>query len=46
MIENKELDYEYTVLVGIINKEQSAQQVSDYMDELAFLTLTSGGEVK
>ena len=46
MIENKELDYEYTVLVGIINKEQSAQQVSDYMDELAFLTLTAGGEVK
>jgi GTP-binding protein HflX len=46
MIENKEHDYEYAVLVGIINQEQSAQQVSDYMDELAFLTLTAGGEVK
>jgi len=46
MIENKEHDYEYAVLIGIINQEQSAQQVSDYMDELAFLTLTAGGEVK
>ena len=46
MIENKKYDYEYAVLVGIINQHQSAQQVSDYMDELAFLTLTAGGEVK
>jgi GTP-binding protein HflX len=46
MIENKEHVYEYAVLIGIINQEQSAQQVSDYMDELAFLTLTAGGEVK
>ena len=46
MIENKKHDYEYAVLVGIINQDQSAQQVSDYMDELAFLTLTAGGEVK
>ena len=46
MIENKEHDYEYAVLIGIINQEQSAQQVSDYMDELAFLTLTAGGGVK
>ena len=46
MIENKKHDYEYAVLVGIINQHQSAQQVSDYMDELAFLTLTAGGEVK
>ena len=46
MIENKEHDYEYAVLIGIINQEQSAQQVSDYLDELAFLTLTAGGEVK
>ena len=45
MIENKEQDYEYAVLIGIINQEQSAQQVSDYLDELAFLTLTAGGEV-
>jgi len=46
MIEQKEHQYEYAVLVGIINQEQTVQQVSDYMDELAFLTLTAGGEVK
>lgn len=46
MIEQKKHDYEYAVLVGIINQEQTAQQVSDYMDELAFLTLTAGGQVK
>ena len=46
MIEQKKHDYEYAVLIGIINQEQSVQQVSDYMDELAFLTLTAGGKVK
>jgi GTP-binding protein HflX len=46
MIEQKTHDYEYAVLVGIINQQQTEQQVSDYMDELAFLTLTAGGEVK
>ncbi len=45
MIEQKKHQYEYAVLVGIINQEQSAQQLSDYMDELAFLTLTAGGKV-
>lgn len=46
MIEHKKHDYEYAVLVGIINQQQTEQQVSDYMDELAFLTLTAGGQVK
>lgn len=46
MIEQKEHDYEYAVLVGIINQQQNEQQVQDYMDELAFLTHTAGGEVK
>ncbi len=46
MIEQKRHTFELAVLVGIINQEQTAQQVSDYMDELAFLTLTAGGEVK
>lgn len=45
MIEQKEHQFESAILVGIVNQEQSAQQVSDYMDELAFLTHTAGGEV-
>jgi len=46
MIEQKKHQYEYAVLVGIVNHQQNEQQVQDYMDELAFLTLTAGGEVK
>ena len=46
MIEQKNHHYEYAVLVGIINQQQNEQQVQDYMDELAFLTHTAGGQVK
>ena len=46
MIEQKNHHYEYAVLVGIINQQQNEQQVQDYMDELAFLTHTAGGDVK
>jgi len=46
MIEQKKHAFELAVLVGIINQEQSEQQANDYMDELAFLTLTAGGKVK
>ncbi len=34
---------EKAVLVGVINKEQSAKEVEEYLDELAFLTKTAGG---
>ena len=37
-------DKEKVVLVGIINKDQSEQQVSEYLEELAFLSETAGGE--
>lgn len=33
---------ETAVLVGLITKEQSEEQVEEYMDELEFLTLTAG----
>ena len=45
MLEHKKHEYEYAVLVGIITQEQTAQMVSDYMDELEFLTLTAGAKV-
>ena len=45
MIEQKSLDVEKTVLVGIINNQQDAEKSKEYMDELAFLALTAGGEV-
>ena len=45
MIEKKSIDYEKAVLIGIINREQSEEKVSEYLDELEFLTYTAGGEV-
>ena len=45
MLEHKKHEYEYAVLVGIITQEQTVQMVSDYMDELEFLTLTAGAKV-
>jgi GTP-binding protein HflX len=35
---------EYAVLVGVINQEQDAKQVAEYLDELAFLVRTAGAD--
>lgn len=45
MIEEKSLEVEKTVLIGIINARQDAVKAKEYMDELAFLAHTAGGEV-
>ncbi len=45
MIEAKSLTLEKTVIVGIINSKQDAVQSKEYLDELAFLTHTAGGQV-
>ena len=45
MLEKKSINYEKTVLIGIINREQSEEKVTEYLDELEFLTYTAGGEV-
>ena len=45
MIEEKNLDLEKTILVGIIHSNQDAEQSKEYLDELAFLALTAGGDV-
>ena len=46
MIENKKIKYENTVIIGVINKNQSESIVKDYLDELTFLSETAGGVVK
>lgn len=46
MIENKETVYEKVVLIGLITNRQTEEQADEYLDELEFLTLTAGGEVK
>ena len=45
MLEQKERKYEKTVLIGVINSRQNEQKLTEYLDELEFLTQTAGGEV-
>ena len=45
MIEQKSLNHERTVLVGIISSEQNEEKSNEYLDELEFLSLTAGGQV-
>ncbi|APU67936.1 GTPase HflX [Christiangramia flava] len=45
MIEKTDLQYEKTVLIGIVTREQDADKLEEYLDELEFLTYTAGGEV-
>ncbi|WP_396636112.1 GTPase HflX [Maribacter sp. R77961] len=45
MLEKKTNTYEKAVLIGILNREQNEEKVTEYLDELEFLTYTAGGEV-
>lgn len=45
MLEKEVINFEKTVIVGIITKEQNEEKLSEYLDELEFLTFTAGGEV-
>ena len=45
MLEKKSIDYEKAVLIGVINRSQNEEKVTEYLDELEFLTYTAGGEV-
>ncbi|WP_103864909.1 GTPase HflX [Aquimarina sp. I32.4] len=45
MLEKKEIAYEKTVLIGIVTKNQDADKLEEFLDELEFLTYTAGGEV-
>jgi GTP-binding protein HflX len=45
MIEKKEKIYEKIVIIGIINQSQPEDKVTEYLNELAFLSETAGGQV-
>ncbi len=45
MLEQKEIAYEKTVLIGIITKNQDVEKLDEFLNELEFLTYTAGGEV-
>jgi GTP-binding protein HflX len=45
MIEKEVINFEKTVIVGIITQNQDEEKLKEYLDELEFLTFTAGGEV-
>ncbi len=45
MLEKEHINFEKTVIVGIITQQQSEEKLAEYLDELEFLTYTAGGEV-
>jgi GTP-binding protein HflX len=45
MIEETNIEYERTVLIGLITQYQDEEKSKEYMDELEFLVYTAGGEV-
>lgn len=45
MIEKEIINFEKTIIVGIITQNQDEDKLKEYLDELEFLTFTAGGEV-
>jgi GTP-binding protein HflX len=45
MIEQADISYEKSVLIGLITKFQDEVKSEEYLDELEFLAFTAGGEV-
>jgi len=45
MLEKEKIDFEKTVVVGVVTQNQNEEKLKEYLDELEFLTFTAGGEV-
>lgn len=45
MLEKETIKFEKTVIVGIVTQKQDEDKLTEYLDELEFLTFTAGGEV-
>jgi GTP-binding protein HflX len=45
MLEKEVINFERTVIVGIVTQNQNEEKLAEYLDELEFLTFTAGGEV-
>ncbi|MAO10990.1 MAG: GTPase HflX [Flavobacteriaceae bacterium] len=45
MIEQTTIEYEKTILIGLITQYQDEEKSQEYLDELEFLAYTAGGEV-
>ncbi|MFM9988175.1 GTPase HflX [Flavobacterium sp.] len=45
MLEKEIINFEKSIIVGIVTQNQSEEKLKEYLDELEFLTFTAGGEV-
>src|SRR5690554_5853461 len=45
MIDQTDISYERTILIGLITQYQNEEMSDEYLDELEFLAFTAGGEV-
>jgi GTP-binding protein HflX len=45
MLEKENTSFENTVIAGVITQNQSEEKLTEYLDELEFLTFTAGGRV-
>ena len=45
MIDQTDISYEKTILIGLITQFQDEEMSEEYLDELEFLAFTAGGEV-
>ncbi|GEL10284.1 GTP-binding protein HflX [Flavobacterium glycines] len=45
MLEKEVINFEKSVIVGIVTQNQSEEKLNEYLDELEFLTFTAGGQV-
>ncbi|MES2863277.1 MAG: GTPase HflX [Bacteroidota bacterium] len=45
MLEIEKHSFERTAIVGIVTQNQNEEKLTEYLDELEFLTFTAGGEV-
>ena len=45
MLEKEIINFEKSIIVGIVTQNQSDEKLKEYLDELEFLTFTAGGEV-
>ena len=45
MLEKEVIDFEKSIVVGIVTQNQSEEKLNEYLDELEFLIFTAGGQV-
>jgi GTPase len=45
MLEKEIINFEKSVIVGIVTQNQNEEKLIEYLDELEFLTFTAGGQV-